>query len=637
MPRRPSADFTMTLTKPESGKQVPLTVHVDGSFSSTQEGDITAYQWQSSDGQMATGKTARFTYNKVDEYTITLIVTNNHGMQSKPMKKSVSFVHAHFTLEAMRDLETGKMTVHLDGSPSSSVGSRIENYEWQIAGRMDEGMKLENRQFDQCGEEITLTITDKSGYSDSKIKRVKCIDFETVSVEEGVAQTLELVANLSAEMDYEWAVCPEKQTASCLNIPPVKSPQISLDSCGDNYTVSLTITDDLDDTYRTEGIINANCPPKAAFEPHFRFAQTPIRLTLDASASCDKGGHITDYDWLIKGCDLEEEFGEGQKWSLNIAEDCDSYQIKLTVTDNAETTDTIEQEISTVSINTIARSYPQVIAAGVSPSQVDNEETQFDVIALVRPGQSSIHQVSFQDSNGNLRKKMTNVGVLANGDEVYKHTYTIEAGQLDGMTFSTAWGSDQGQFNIIAMGQDKVSCENQADRPNHCHTFPYLRISRLPAINDIQPSEVKKPATPITYKNEVRQRPQVIMAGYSPAILHIGDDEFDVFAVVRKGALSIESVTLKNNSEQAFLDTMMFIGELENGDKVYKMTFNYAPGSLGTPEEEAFIDYKDLWGPSAEQFGIVVYDQDEIHSHQFPDIQFGDYPAWDKPSTNCER
>jgi hypothetical protein len=53
------------------------------------------------------------------------------------------------------------------------------------------------------------------------------------------------------------------------------------------------------------------------------------------------------------------------------------------------------------------------------------------------------------------------------------------------------------------------------------------------------------------------------------------------------------------------------------------MTFTYPRGALGKNES---IDYKDLWGPSASQFGIEVIDQAQQRSHKFPNIEFGNFP-----------
>ena len=71
---------------------------------------------------------------------------------------------------------------------------------------------------------------------------------------------------------------------------------------------------------------------------------------------------------------------------------------------------------------------------------------------------------------------------------------------------------------------------------------------------------------------------------------------------------------------------MKLIGELNNGDLVYKMTFSYPKGSLGKGKENEPINYTNLWGSDAIQFGIEVVDEGEIRSHKFPNIEFGNFP-----------
>ena len=116
-----------------------------------------------------------------------------------------------------------------------------------------------------------------------------------------------------------------------------------------------------------------------------------------------------------------------------------------------------------------------------------------------------------------------------------------------------------------------------------------------------------------------------IALGYTPAKLHVGDNQFDVIAIVRRGQLPIRNVILKQNDE-LFRQTMRFIGELENGDEVYKLTYTYKRGDLGTPPAGGVVEHKALWGPDAHQFGIEVIDESGRASHKFPDIEFGRYP-----------
>jgi Leucine-rich repeat (LRR) protein/PKD repeat protein len=70
----PIAVFTAI---PQTGT---LTVNLDASLSSDANGQIVTYQWRSDDGQTATGVNAQMTFNQAGLYTISLTVTDNHGM-----------------------------------------------------------------------------------------------------------------------------------------------------------------------------------------------------------------------------------------------------------------------------------------------------------------------------------------------------------------------------------------------------------------------------------------------------------------------------------------------------------------------------------------------------------------------------
>jgi len=64
----------------------PLTVNFDASAASDADGTISRYDWQSSDGQMKSGKTTSFTFANAGEYNVTLTVTDDKDATSKAEK-----------------------------------------------------------------------------------------------------------------------------------------------------------------------------------------------------------------------------------------------------------------------------------------------------------------------------------------------------------------------------------------------------------------------------------------------------------------------------------------------------------------------------------------------------------------------
>lgn len=72
---KPEVIFSMT---PEN-TNLPLTISLDASDSIGRDGKIKTYNWSTSDGQTATDSTAKFSFNKLGTYSITLTITDDIG------------------------------------------------------------------------------------------------------------------------------------------------------------------------------------------------------------------------------------------------------------------------------------------------------------------------------------------------------------------------------------------------------------------------------------------------------------------------------------------------------------------------------------------------------------------------------
>ncbi len=64
----------------------PFTVNLDATASSDADGSISRYNWQSSDGQGASGTNTALTFTNAGEYSITLTVTDDQGATSQAVK-----------------------------------------------------------------------------------------------------------------------------------------------------------------------------------------------------------------------------------------------------------------------------------------------------------------------------------------------------------------------------------------------------------------------------------------------------------------------------------------------------------------------------------------------------------------------
>ncbi len=73
----------------KSGKN-PLTVFLSAANSTDPDGTITAYSWNFGDGNTGSNKSEKHVFNKVGIFSITLIVTDDKGSNSHPVKYIVS-------------------------------------------------------------------------------------------------------------------------------------------------------------------------------------------------------------------------------------------------------------------------------------------------------------------------------------------------------------------------------------------------------------------------------------------------------------------------------------------------------------------------------------------------------------------
>jgi len=624
--QRPKADFTV---EPISGA-APLEVTLDASASSDSEGGIEHYEWSADDGQTTAGKKAMMTFDKAGQYDIELVVIDEFG-SSDTTHKTVTVItnqrpKADFTVQP--DSGPAPLEVTLDASVSSDPnGDDIESYEWSAGQKKTAGQKASMTFTEVGSHQITLVITDELGASDSVQKTITVTEpipelkaNFTVSSETGIEPitvTLDASTSTGKITNYEWSTS-DGQTKFGQQVT------LTFQKAG-SHTITLTVTDKENGTAtsKPQTVVveskpyqppSENKPPLASFDWNVAPEQAngPFTVSLDGSQSLDSDGTIVSYQWRSNG-----QRASGELATL-VFQTAGTYTVTLTVTDNDGATNPMTQVVDIKGepipwfYNSTARLRPQIIAAGVTPSKLDLTDDQFDIVALVRPGASPISTVSFQDTEGPLKMAMIPAGVLPNGDELYKLTFVYPRGSLEG-TISTAWGAKSGQYNIVVTDQSQ----------KQSHTYPYLMVGDFSAIE----SAATQAATAISlYDSTARYEPQVIMAGYTPAILDIGDVQFDIIAIVRPGIQPIKHVVLKQNQGNLFHQQMEWVADVGNGDQVYKFTFVYDRGSLGSPEGDDIISYKDLWGPEALQFGIEVVDEGGQRSHKFPNIEFGNYP-----------
>ncbi len=165
----PKAFFT---TSPRQGN-APFTASLNASSSFDPDGNITSYQWSSSDGQTANGKNSQLTFNNPGTYTITLTVTDDKGATTstgktiKVTKSKNQDPKASFTMSSQGN------TVSLNASSSFDPDGSITAYQWSSSNGLAASGQNAQLTFPNLGTyAIILTVTDNKGATNSTEKTI---------------------------------------------------------------------------------------------------------------------------------------------------------------------------------------------------------------------------------------------------------------------------------------------------------------------------------------------------------------------------------------------------------------------------------------------------------------------------------
>ncbi len=115
------------------------------------------------------------------------------------------------------------------------------------------------------------------------------------------------------------------------------------------------------------------------------------------------------------------------------------------------------------------RSLPQVLAGGFDPAIIDVDDSQVEIVALVREGLYPIQTVQVRQQGGTLAWPMRLKNTLAGGDAIYSVMYDFPKGSLALGSYPRLFGSQQGQLQIEVLDQNLGR-----------HVFPNLRIGHYP-------------------------------------------------------------------------------------------------------------------------------------------------------------
>jgi len=303
----------------------PLTVKLDGSESSSPNGELTGYEWDlDENGTFDNGKDAKaeVTFDKAGTYKVSLRVTDSAGTPAtgdleievtKP-DNPVATVEVEGLTGTI--LEANKSYV-FTAANSVAVNGKIEKYEWQLGDGKTAGTRTVTRTFTGMGEyDITLRVTDSAKKVGETVKRFTVVFAQT-------APTIALKTTPEAALGTISGQAPFEVTfdASASTDPNDNIVEYSWDFNGDaktddtnpvakytfttagTYKVILKVTDATNLTVKEEvGVQVAAAGLKVDIKTDTVAGVTPLVVKFDASGSSYPDGSISAYEW---------DFGDG--------------------------------------------------------------------------------------------------------------------------------------------------------------------------------------------------------------------------------------------------------------------------------------------------------------------------------------
>ncbi|MBT7307337.1 MAG: PKD domain-containing protein, partial [Gammaproteobacteria bacterium] len=381
-------------TTPDSGT-APLTVVLDGSGSTDSDGGISSYSWSTSDGQSATGSTASLQFTTAGSYTVTLTVTDDDGAAGTATE-TISVTEpanqpptALFT--ATPNSGTAPLTVVLDASTSTDSDGAISSYRWSTSDGQTATGVASSLTFNSAGDYlITLVVTDDDGATSTTTTTVTAADlhmpvaaFTATPMIGPVPLTVTLDGSGSTTPNgsivaYQWNSSGGQSANSV-------SAALTFDEVG-SYTITHTVVDSSGMTGSSAQEITVTDALVATISATPTSGVAPLTVALDGRGSTTPNNSIVAYQW--NSSDGQVAIGSRASFTYDSAGD---YTITLTIIDDGGDTATateaitVQEETASLGYNPTARPSPQVIAGGISPSQIDLNDTELDIMAIVRP------------------------------------------------------------------------------------------------------------------------------------------------------------------------------------------------------------------------------------------------------------
>lgn len=349
---------------PLSG-EAPLKVTLDGSDSTSQEGDITDYSWTiEGRSEPLRGKKVEYTFKEAGKYNVTLEVKTDAGVSataSEVIDVSVSKSSPTSRIKAtgragnkqLSVVQGGKVTgpvpftLKFDGSYATDPDNDIVSYEWDLDGdgKVDKTGEQVEYTYKQAGTyTAALTVEDSVGNRNTSQVTVVVTseDFSVSIIADQLSGPAPLTVNFDASgssyalgeiLSYTWDFgdgTPSKLTGAKVT-HTYRQPG--------EYVASVKVTTS-DNTSKTATQVVTALEPSLL--PQFDFTPArgtaPVTVSFDASGS---QGDIVSYKWDFGN----GKIGTGQHISHTYSVP-GVYVITLTVTDSTGGVKKVEKQLT---------------------------------------------------------------------------------------------------------------------------------------------------------------------------------------------------------------------------------------------------------------------------------------------------
>lgn len=408
------------------------------------DGTVASYAWDFGDGNASNVRHPVHTYTANGTYDVTLVVTDDKGLESDPVVRQVNVV---LNNPPTVDFSFVVDKLEVDFTDTSTDGDgTISTYAWDFGDGNTSAVQSPTHTYASAGAyNVSLTVTDDDGTSSTPIiKSVTAIAnvAPTANYNASVDKGKVTFTNLSADTDgtiasYAWNF-GDGNTSTDIN--PVHTY-----AANGSYNVTLVVTDDDGEdsvAYQESFNITVNVLPTASFTSAKEF----LKVTLTDTSS-DGDGTVSAWDW---------DFGDGNTSNLqnpvHTYASAGTYTISLTVMDDDAAT---SASAATESVTVVANVPP---TASFTKS-VDNEQVDFTDTSTDGDGSVTEWLWNFGDGNtSNLQNPL--------------HTYAAE----DTYSVSLIVKDDQGVSSTVF--NDSVTILfNVAPTASFTHSADYLDVT----------------------------------------------------------------------------------------------------------------------------------------------------------------